>query len=174
MVNPSWLFCPLPWSMARLAVLTSLLSTLRPDTGKKLKLLDFGSLNNLQVTRPTAGMDFGTPAGAIGITLLHCSIFNKPWTPPPKKKHLIILSSGVFACVHVCMLSRFSWVWFFATLWTIAHQAPLSMGFSKQQYWRGLPCPPPGVFPSPGIEPAFFMSPELTDGFFTTGDTWEA
>ena len=64
----------------------SISPTLRLDTGKKLKLLDFGSLNNLQVTRPTAGMDFGTPAGAIGITLLHCSIFNKPWTPPPQKK----------------------------------------------------------------------------------------
>ena len=42
------------------------------------------------------------------------------------------------------MLSHFSHVWFFATLWTVAYQAPLSMGFSKQEYWSGLPCPSPG------------------------------
>jgi len=42
-----------------------------------------------------------------------------------------------------CVLSRFSHIWLFATLWTIAHQAPLSMGFSRQEYWSGLPFPPP-------------------------------
>ena len=41
----------------------------------------------------------------------------------------------------------------FATLWTVAGQAPLSMGFSRQEYWSGLPCPPPGDLPSPGTEP---------------------
>ena len=50
------------------------------------------------------------------------------------------------------MLSCFSSVWLFATLWTVACQAPLSMRFSRQ-YWSGLPCPPPGVLPEPGIEP---------------------
>ena len=44
-------------------------------------------------------------------------------------------------------------VWFFATPWTIAHQAPLSMGFSRQEYWNGLPCPPPGDLPDRGTEP---------------------
>ena len=39
------------------------------------------------------------------------------------------------------------------TPWTVAHQAPLSMGFSRQEYWSGLPCPPPGDLPNPGIEP---------------------
>ena len=39
------------------------------------------------------------------------------------------------------------------TLWTVAHQAPLSMGFSRQEYWSGLPCPAPGDLPNPGIEP---------------------
>ena len=43
------------------------------------------------------------------------------------------------------MLSHFSRVWLFATLWTVAFQAPLSMGFSKQEYWSGLPCPSPGI-----------------------------
>ena len=47
----------------------------------------------------------------------------------------------------------FSHVWLFATLWTVAGQAPLSMGFSKQEYWSGLPCPPPGNLLHPGIEP---------------------
>ena len=42
---------------------------------------------------------------------------------------------------------------YFATLWTVAHQAPLSMGFPRQEYWRGLPFPSPGDLPHPGIEP---------------------
>ena len=50
------------------------------------------------------------------------------------------------------MLSCFSRVRFFGTLWTVAHQAPLSMEFSRQEFWSGLPCPPPGDLPNPGIE----------------------
>ena len=46
--------------------------------------------------------------------------------------------------------------------WTIAHQAPLSMGFSRQEHWRGLPCPPPGDLPDPGVQPASLTSPALT------------
>ena len=53
----------------------------------------------------------------------------------------------------------------FETLWTVAHQAPLSMGFSKQEYWSGLPFPSLGDLPGPGIEP---VSPALTSMFFTT------
>ena len=52
-----------------------------------------------------------------------------------------------------CLLSRFSRIRLFATLWTVARRAPLSMGFSRQEYWRGLPCPPPGDLPNPGIKP---------------------
>ena len=76
--------------------------------------------------------------------------------------------------VHVCVLSRFSHVWLFATLWTIARQAPLSMGFCRQEYWSGLPCPPLGDLPNPGIESAFLMSLALAGRFFTTTATWEA
>ena len=47
----------------------------------------------------------------------------------------------------------FNCVQLFATLWTVVHQAPLSMGFSRQEYWSGLLCPPPGDLPDPGIEP---------------------
>ena len=52
-----------------------------------------------------------------------------------------------------CMLSHFSCVWLFTILRTLIHQAPLPMGFSRQEYWSGLPCPPPGGLPDPGIEP---------------------
>ena len=71
------------------------------------------------------------------------------------------------------LLSYFSHVWLFATLWTVACQAPLSLGFSRQEYWSGLPCPPPGDLPEPGIEPTSLMSPELAGRFFTTSATWK-
>ena len=58
----------------------------------------------------------------------------------------------------------------FATLWTVARQAPLSMGFSRQEFWTGLPCPPPGDLPNPGIEPASLMFPALVGGFFKTSE----
>ena len=74
----------------------------------------------------------------------------------------------------LCVLSRFSCVRLFATPWTVARQAPLSMGFSRQEHWSGLPCPPPGDPPNPGIEQASLMSPALAGGFFTTSTTWEA
>ena len=76
--------------------------------------------------------------------------------------------------VQACMLSRFSRVRFFVTPWTVAHQALLSMGFSRQDYWSGLPCPPPGDLPDPGIEPESHISPALASKFFTTRATWEA
>ena len=72
-----------------------------------------------------------------------------------------------------CTLSGASCVRLFVTPWTAAHQAPLSMGFSKQDYGSGLPCPPPGGLPDPGIEPASLTSPALAGGFFTTSATWE-
>ena len=58
--------------------------------------------------------------------------------------------------------------------WTIACQAPLSMGFSRQEYWSELPCPLPGDLPDPGIDPACLTSPELAGRLFTTSATWEA
>ena len=71
----------------------------------------------------------------------------------------------------VCMLSLFSHVQLFVTLWTITHQAPLSMGFSRQAYWNGLPNPSPGDLPDPWIEPVSLGSATLADGFFTTSTT---
>ena len=59
-------------------------------------------------------------------------------------------------------------------LWTIARQAPLSMGFSRQESWSGLPCPPPGALPDSGIGPTSLMSPALVGRFFINSITWEA
>ena len=66
---------------------------------------------------------------------------------------------------YVCMLSHFSHVQLFVILWTVAHQSPLTMEFSRQEYWNELPCPP-GDLPDPGIEPASLMSPALAGRFF--------
>ena len=60
-----------------------------------------------------------------------------------------------------CVLSHFSHVWLFARVWTIAHQVPLSMALSRQEYWSGLPRPPPGYLPDAGIKPPFPASPLL-------------
>ena len=66
------------------------------------------------------------------------------------------------------VLSCFNYVWLFATLWTIAHQSALSMGFSRQEDWSGLPWPPPGDLPDPGFKPSSLMFPALAGRFFTT------
>ena len=60
------------------------------------------------------------------------------------------------------------------TLWTVACQAPLSMGFSRQEYWSGLPFPPPGHLPDPGVEPTSYVSLALAGGFFTTKSPGES
>ena len=80
-----------------------------------------------------------------------------------------------------CVLSYFSCVQFFATCGlTVARQTPLSEGLSRQEYWSGLPFPPPGDLPDPGIEPYLsspprsLTSPALAGGFFTTDTIWEA
>ena len=71
------------------------------------------------------------------------------------------------------MLSHFSRVQLFATPRTVARRAPLSVGFYRQEYWSGLPCPPPGDLPEPGIEPVSLTSPALAGGFFTTSASLE-
>ena len=76
--------------------------------------------------------------------------------------------------VHACMLSHFSGVQLFATLWTLACQASLPLRLSREEYWSGLPCPSPGTLPYPGIESVSLISPALTGKFFTTSAPWEA
>ena len=72
------------------------------------------------------------------------------------------------------MLRRFNCVQLFAILWTVACQAPLSMGFSRQEHWSGLPYSPSGDLPDPGIELASLTSPALASRFFTTSAIGEA
>ena len=85
----------------------------------------------------------------------------------PHITHFLGISTKSPLFFGACMLSRFSRVRLFVTLWTVAHQDPLSMDFSRQECWSGLPCPPPGDLPNPGIEPASLLSPALAGGFFT-------
>ena len=96
---------------------------------------------------------------------LHTPSLRQPWLPS--------LSPSIYMLCEN-MLSHFSRVRFFATLYTVAHQVPLSTGFSSQEYWSGLPCPPPEDLSNPGIEPVSLMSPALASGFFTTSAIWEA
>ena len=75
-------------------------------------------------------------------------------------------------CVCVCAKSLQS-CQLCATLWIVAHQSPLSMGFSRQEHWIGLLYPPPGDLPDPGIKPISLLSPALAGRFFTASATWE-
>ena len=74
-------------------------------------------------------------------------------------------------CVRAWVLSH---VWLFVTPWTVAHQGPLFMKFSRQEYWNGLPFPSPEDLSNPGTEPVCLASPELAGMFFTSWATWEA
>jgi len=73
---------------------------------------------------------------------------------------------GANTLISACLLSCFSCVPLFATLWIVACQAPLFLGFSRQEYWSGLSCPPPGDLLDPGIEPVSLMSPAFAGNFF--------
>ena len=77
-------------------------------------------------------------------------------------------------CMYTCMLSCFGCIRLFVTLWIVVHQAPLSMGFSSQEYWSGLPCPPSGDLPDLGTETASLISPDQAGGFFTSSTIREA
>ena len=75
-------------------------------------------------------------------------------------------------CVCVCLVAQLC-----PTLcdpMDVAHQVPLSMGFSRQEFWSELPFPPPEDLPNPGIEPTSPVSPALVIRFFTTSTTWKA
>ena len=106
--------------------------------------------------------------------------YTNPLCFVPRWDHIILCFAFFFfltlypvLSIHVCVLSLFNCVQLFVTPWTVAQQAPLSMGFSRQEYWSGWPFPPPGDLPDPGIKPASLMSLSLAGGFFTTTVTWE-
>ena len=75
--------------------------------------------------------------------------------------HVLITLPSIPLLLFSCSVMSDS----FAITWTVTHQAPLSMGFPRQDYWNGLPFPSPGDLPNPGIDPA---SPAVAGGFFTT------
>ena len=81
---------------------------------------------------------------------------------------LLLSCKSSLYILDVCELSHFSWVRFFVMPWTVAYQAPLSMGFSGQEYWSGLSCPSPGDLSNPGIGPRSLKSPVLAGRFFIT------
>ena len=98
----------------------------------------------------------------------------------PKQYAKLKLTQGPQAVVMAlygfqihCVLSCFSHVQLFVTPWIAACQAPQFVGFSRQQYWSGLPCPPSGDLTAPEIKPASLGSPELAGRFFTTTTIWE-
>ena len=71
----------------------------------------------------------------------------------------------MYVCVYYVCVDVLSCVQLFVTLWTVAHQPPLFMEFSRQEYWSGLPFPSPGDLPDPGIKPTSLLSPALASGF---------
>ena len=83
-----------------------------------------------------------------------------------KKISWVKLRGFIVHCAHVQFLSHFQ---IFVTPWTVARQAPLSMGFSRQEHWSGLLCPPPRGLPDPGVKPMSVTSPASAGRFFTTG-----
>ena len=123
----------------------------------------------------------------------HSSILARkiPWTKEPGRlqsmwlqrigqngatKHTHSLVLQTISTKNACPLQKvksLSRVRLLETPSTAAPHAPLSMGFSRQEYWSGLTCPPPGDLPDPGIRPAFFRCSALVDRFFTINATWE-
>ena len=104
---------------------------------------------------------FGTP-GTAAYQAPPSMGFSRHSTCLVKKSYILLL-----------LLSRFSHVHILVTLWIVVCQSPLSMGFSRQEYWSGLPCPPSKDLPNPRITHASLVSPELADRFFTTSATWK-
>ena len=105
------------------------------------------------------------------ILLREPCVFQNCFFFPSCLKH--VGSPGIFSPHFQSDPSSFSHVQLFVTQWTVACQVPLSMGFPRQEYWRGFPFPSPGDLPDPGIELASLASFALAGEFFTTSTTWE-
>ena len=134
--------CPFPWEGENLQFLGS--SLVRPKWQRRRE----------GVAILAAGLSFYL------LYFTSCSFFLKNWNIVI---YNVVLVSDVCVCVCararacMCLPSHFSHIWLFVTLWTVACQSPLSIGFSRQEYWSGLLCPSPGNLPNPGIE---LSSPE--------------
>ena len=107
-------------------------------------------------------MERGEETSVIWVRSQEVPLFRlAPQTPLPTP---LVASVCVCMCVCVCVFSCFSTVGLF-----VAHQSPLSMVFSRQEYWSGLPFPSPRDLPDPGIQPVPFACPALAARFLTTG-----
>ena len=104
--------------------------------------------------------------------LSHLSFLSSPLFPPVFPA-LLYISLSVSTCMHVCA-QLFSHAWLSVIPWTIARQTPLSMEFSRQEYWSGLPFHSPGDLSDSGIKLVALASPSLAGRFFTTIVIWEA
>ena len=117
------------------------------------------------------------------VALLSARLSDRPNSECLSSKYLLTIfaSSSVFIdkhpvaehCAVLCCAKLLHRDQLFRTLWTVTCQASLSMRFSRQEHWSGLPCPPPGDLPDPGMEPASLTSPALASVFFTTSTTRE-
>ena len=95
------------------------------------------------------------------ITILRLVTITNIW-PQVKYKYTVLIQGIMhYSSISVCVSHWVMSDWLFVTPWSVAHQAPLSMGFFKQEYWSGFPCPPSEEIPNPGIEPETLTSPAL-------------
>ena len=122
------------------------------------------------------------PLGLLRVTYCYYLLWGGRNIEAAPAKFLYLFSSQhlekkkiISVCLHVLhMLSHFSNVYFLVILWTVAHQAPLSLGFSRQEYQSGLLCPSPWDLPVSGTQSASLLSPALAGEFFTPSATCEA
>ena len=126
--------------------------------------MNFIFLWNLQCR--TWGLIFGTMLGILkwiyhyNAQIMMKKMFTEIWDP----------RCSIYSCSHAKFLRSCPTL---CTSWTMAHQAPLSLGFSRQEYWSGLPCAPPGDLPDPVIKLRFLMSPALAGRVFRPSTTLE-
>ena len=127
---------------------------------------------------PRCVLDCTSPFSKSTCTGLPSSPQNNPQSSLRDVSQVIILRSAqvkfsisFLHCTHACSVAQLCLT---LTPWTIAHQAPLSMGFSRQEHWIRFPFPSPGDLPNPGIKPNSLVSSVLAGGFLTNSATWEA
>ena len=128
--------------------------------------LQRGQTRSSEWTERAANCSAAQERGGLTLPLPACKGM---WVRSEVGKREFCLLSGLLGPQEGDLLSLCSAVSdSFAALWTVTHQPPLSMGFSRQEYWSGLPFPPWGVLSDLGIEPTSLVAPALTGGFFTT------
>ena len=166
-VEPTRLLCP--WNVpgkkywSRLPLMTP--GNL-PDSGIKPSSLASPSLAGKFFTTGQIGELIWMKELLLQTTPWSQNLRNTIWVKARHKRDILM----TLFYKDACLLSRFSCVWLFATVWTVARQTPLSTGFSRQEHWSGLSCPPPGNLHNPGV----FCVSRIEGGFFTYWATWKA